>query len=409
MPETQTLLFNAGTGLTIACKLFGLNSDTVVATATAVERTNDKNRYAVAFTDIPAGAYRLNGFVSNVGGFANEVYDLTLSTATFYPRSEAAINVGAIADAVWDESYNQHTTAGSFGKLMDLLRKANTLVEGTVQASPAPTSTVFKCNVNYPTGAFEHAVLVFQDDATLAEQNSPILTWVNNGDGTSTVTLEEARTAAPVAGDKFFILPASHVHAIADIKQALQESVGTGARTVTVTVNYSGNPVQNAIVRMTKNAETYIAVTNASGQAVLNLNDGTWVVGITAANLIFAGASLVVDGTETVTYSMTAGENVTPSSPPYTTGYATVYDLNGVPQGSAQVSIQASSPPPGSTGIVMEDAVRTATANANGVVQFSNLVRGATYIMYRTGSTRKFNVTVPATAGTTVALPSIVG
>jgi hypothetical protein len=90
MPETQTLLFNAGTGLTIVCKLFALGSDTVVVTATAVERTNDLNRYAVAFTDIPAGVYRLNGFVSGVAGFANEVYDLTLSTATFYPRSEGA-------------------------------------------------------------------------------------------------------------------------------------------------------------------------------------------------------------------------------------------------------------------------------------------------------------------------------
>jgi hypothetical protein len=86
---TQTLEFNAGTGLTISCKLFAVGSDTVVATATATEKTNDDNRYAVEFTDVAAGAYRLNGFVSSVGGFANEIYDLTLETATFYPRSEA--------------------------------------------------------------------------------------------------------------------------------------------------------------------------------------------------------------------------------------------------------------------------------------------------------------------------------
>jgi hypothetical protein len=85
---TQTLEFNAGTGLTISCKLFAVGSDTVVATATATEKTNDDNRYAVEFTDVAAGAYRLNGFVSSVGGFANEIYDLTLATATFYPRSE---------------------------------------------------------------------------------------------------------------------------------------------------------------------------------------------------------------------------------------------------------------------------------------------------------------------------------
>ena len=87
---TQTLEFSAGTGLTLTCKLFAVGSDTVVDTQTATEKTNDINRYSVSFTDVPAGAYRLNAFVGATGGFANEVYDLTLTTATFYPRSEAA-------------------------------------------------------------------------------------------------------------------------------------------------------------------------------------------------------------------------------------------------------------------------------------------------------------------------------
>jgi hypothetical protein len=87
---TQTLEFSAGTGLTLSCKLFALGSDTVVDTQTATERTNDKNRYRVSFVDVPAGAYRMNAFVGATGGFANEVYDLTLTTATFYSRDEAA-------------------------------------------------------------------------------------------------------------------------------------------------------------------------------------------------------------------------------------------------------------------------------------------------------------------------------
>ena len=89
---TQTLEFTAGTGLTITCKLFAVGADTLVASATATEKTNDKNRYSVSYTDIPAGAYRLNGFVGAVGGFANEVYDLTLTTGTFYPRSEQEVS-----------------------------------------------------------------------------------------------------------------------------------------------------------------------------------------------------------------------------------------------------------------------------------------------------------------------------
>jgi hypothetical protein len=96
MPVTQTLEFSAGTGLTLSCKLFAFGSDTVVDTQTATEKTNDKNRYSVAFTDIAAGAYRLNAFVGTTGGFANEVYDLTLSTATFQPRSESAADLSIL-------------------------------------------------------------------------------------------------------------------------------------------------------------------------------------------------------------------------------------------------------------------------------------------------------------------------
>ena len=93
MPTNQTLEFSAATGLTLSCKLFALGSDTVVDTQTATEKANDKNRYSVVFVDIPAGAYRLNAYVGATGGFANEVYDLTLNQITFYPRSEAALTV----------------------------------------------------------------------------------------------------------------------------------------------------------------------------------------------------------------------------------------------------------------------------------------------------------------------------
>lgn len=89
---TQTLEFTAATGLTITCKIFAVGSDTLVDSATATEKTNDLNRYSVSYTDIPAGTYRLNGFVGAVGGFANEIYDLTLTTGVFYPRSEQEVS-----------------------------------------------------------------------------------------------------------------------------------------------------------------------------------------------------------------------------------------------------------------------------------------------------------------------------
>jgi hypothetical protein len=133
MPVTQTLEFSAGTGLTISCKLFAIGSDTVVATATATEKTNDKNRYSVAFTDIPAGAYRLNGFVSGTGGFANEVYDLTLSTATFQPRSESAVNLTPVTDALTDIKGAGWTSSDSLKDIKDV-------VDGLVTTGVDPNS-----------------------------------------------------------------------------------------------------------------------------------------------------------------------------------------------------------------------------------------------------------------------------
>jgi len=112
----QNLEFSAAAGLTLSCKLFTLGSDTVVATSTATEKVNDKNRYIASYTDIPAGAYRLNAFASGIGGFANEVYDITLSSQTFYPRGESKVDTGSIAAAVWNENYlNYQASGSSFG------------------------------------------------------------------------------------------------------------------------------------------------------------------------------------------------------------------------------------------------------------------------------------------------------
>jgi hypothetical protein len=146
------------------------------------------------------------------------------------------VTPAAIADAVWDEAYSGHTTAGTFGKLMDILRKSNNVIEGTILSSPTPTTTVFRISgADYPTGALEHSVL-WMSTGSSAEQNSPILTTVNNGDGTLTITLEEALTTAPVAGDTVLIDPTSHVHAIADIAAGIWSAASSAYSAATGTM-----------------------------------------------------------------------------------------------------------------------------------------------------------------------------
>lgn len=86
---TQTLEFNATTGLTLTAKLFAVGSDTITASVAATEKTNHKGRYYAAFTDVAAGDYVLDAFVGSTGGFATEKYTLVLSTANYYPLNES--------------------------------------------------------------------------------------------------------------------------------------------------------------------------------------------------------------------------------------------------------------------------------------------------------------------------------
>ena len=118
-------------------------------------------------------------------------------------------------NAVWDASYASHTTAGTFGKLMDLLRKANRAIEGEV--SGTPTTTAFDTNLTgYTTGAFDSEVLVFVSGSLNGEAR-PILSFsATNG----RLTFEEPWTAAPSASDEFVILP-YHVHAVSEIASGI--------------------------------------------------------------------------------------------------------------------------------------------------------------------------------------------
>jgi hypothetical protein len=149
----------------------------------------------------------------------------------------APATAGAIADAVWDEAYSGHTTAGSFGKLMDILRKANTVIEGTILASPTPTTTVFRISgADYPTGALIGSVL-WMNSGTSQEQNSPIISTTNNGDGTLTVTLENPLVTAPSAGDTVLIDPTSHVHSVAEVATAVRTELAIELGRIDVSIS----------------------------------------------------------------------------------------------------------------------------------------------------------------------------
>ena len=190
------------------------------------------------------------------------------------------------------------------------------------------------------------------------------------------------------------------------IEDALVGLAGTGARTVTITVNDGTTPLQNATVRLTEGVNTFRALTNASGVATFNLDDATYTVAITKSGYSYAGTTLVVDGTETRTYSMTVVTVTPPDDPALCAVTFHLRDQYGANAESEPVEITfvkwesgAAETPP----VVSVPPVQT--TDANGLVEVE-LYRDATYrIVYGTaGYARRIDVVVPDASSYTVEI-----
>jgi hypothetical protein len=165
--------------------------------------------------------------------------------------------------------------------------------------------------------------------------------------------------------------------------------------------------VEGAKVRLTKAAESYLGTTNVSGQVTFNVDDGSWIVGITSPNTTFAGAVLAVSGNLSQSYNVTA-ISITPSSPGNVTGYWLCLGVNGLPESGVTMSMQAVSIDCDISGLALDTTVRTTTSNVSGVAQFPDLTPGVRYQAWR-GTGAKVYVTIPTDASGTLELNSLLG
>lgn len=107
-----------------------------------------------------------------------------------------------VENAVWDAPYANHTAANTFGKLMDILRKANRAIDAEVAGTP--TASAFDTNLSgYADGAFDHELLVFVS-GTLSGEARPIFSYSSTN---GRITFEEPLTGVPSVSDEFIILP----------------------------------------------------------------------------------------------------------------------------------------------------------------------------------------------------------
>ena len=204
----------------------------------------------------------------------------------------SSTSTGAVADAVWDELYSQHTTSGTFGKLIDTIRKANLTIDGVVSNAITPTALTFASDVVANTSAYAHAVLLFVS-GPLAGENSPILSYTST-DGV--IVLEEALTAIPSPGDEFIIAASQHVHAIQDIADAIELTVLPLQATVVdrvagTTINLFTGETASVTVAVTDEDGVAVDLTSLTLELILELRPSTDVVVVDDASITHSNGS----------------------------------------------------------------------------------------------------------------------
>ena len=137
-------------------------------------------------------------------------------------------------------------------------------------------------------------------------------------------------------------------------------------------------------------------MTNASGVATFSLDAATYAISMTKVGYQFTPSTIVVTTAADFPQSMTA-ITVSASSPGFATGVLTCYDEDGVAEQSVQVMCQITDGP-GTAGLSYDSTIRTEVSGADGVVQFTNMVIGATYEIWRSDRGGRIEMTVPNSA-----------
>ena len=164
-----------------------------------------------------------------------------------------------------------------------------------------------------------------------------------------------------------------------------------------------------ARTKVSRPTTRHVLDTDASGNATFSLDDGTWTVAITLPFYTFTQTTLVVDGNKTPTYSMTA-QSITASEAGLTTGYWTVYNEEGVTLGLDLATVYMRIyDGPDTDGLAYDGGWREANTDANGLVQFTNLIKGGSYKVKLGPNAEEFEIAVSASAGASIALGELIG
>lgn len=187
------------------------------------------------------------------------------------------------------------------------------------------------------------------------------------------------------------------------------KSDGGGANLVTITVTDGTDPLQNATVRVASGVLSESDQTNVDGEVQFALGNATYIVTIERAGYESHVASLVVSGTTSEAYELTALVVTPPASPSVATGSMLVLDEFSEPEEGISISLQMTEGP-GTAGYSLDTKIRTEVSDVDGMVEFIKLRRGATYSIWRGPAADTFSasafVTQPAATRRTFVVPN---
>ncbi len=322
----------------------------------------------------------------------SERASILTNTATLLTRIPAALFSGITSVAQW------------LG-LMAGKQVGNTTARNEMRATGAGSGTydettdseeaiVDRGNAAWTTGA--------GGDATEAKQDT-IIVHLTDVKGTAFVK------------DTDSLIDLAHTGADGDTLKSLSDQIdsivggaGTGARTVTVTVDDGATVLENATVRFTEGVNTFTGLTNASGVIVFSLDDATYAVSITKDGYSFTPTTKIVNGTEADTYSMSVVAITAPPNAATTTGTMTVYDEEGALEEGVTITVQIIDGP-GTDGIGYDSTEWAELSSALGLVEFAGIILGARYKIWR-GILKPEGQTFTApTTGTSFDLAEVIG
>lgn len=237
-------------------------------------------------TTIPASIAALNDIS------AADVW--TYSTRTI---TSGGITQAEVAAAVWNASLSGYNTGGSTGKALKQIKEGVISTDGSVDDTSA-TTTTFVSNLNVTTDGFYHDKILVFISGDLLGQARHIETYSGS---TKAITVSVPLTSAPSDGDEFLIL-ATHEHSLSEISEAVWSDTkssyttdgtfgyyldaqvssisaggGEGIYTLTVTVkDADDNLISGARVNISGTLNT--VVSNSAGQAIFNVDSGTYTL-----------------------------------------------------------------------------------------------------------------------------------